>query len=153
MKALSLTIIGILLASPIWGQTASYRFPGDHPFSKAKIYFKNNNRIEVSKLHIKDDHLTFINKATSQRGEYDLNEVHIIKVSTGTKAGEYALISGASFGATAAISLISVESDYYSDGPAAGPWIAGWTAGGLLIGAIVGATQEKWKTLYVDEKE
>ncbi|GEM_PF-4241529 len=153
MKKICFIIGFIGFAINASGQTASYRFPGENKFAKAKIFFRNNNRIEVSNFLIKDDHLTFVNKATSQKGEYNLDEVYIIKVSEGNKAGEYALIGGASLGASAAISLVSFDSDVYSSGPPAGPWIAGWTAGGLLIGAIVGATQEKWKTLYVNEKE
>ncbi|MBU0507953.1 hypothetical protein KKH27_03825 [bacterium] len=129
----------------------SYQFPGDHRYHRAKLFFKNNNRIEVSNLRIRDDHLTFVNRATSQEGEFDLKDVFLIKASQGSKAGEYALIGGAACGVSAAIGAISVESNpYYEDFPV-GPWIAGWTAAGVLIGAIVGATQEKWKTVYANE--
>lgn len=149
---LSLGILMLSFAVSASAQTPVFKFPGNHRYSKAKIYFKNNNRIEASNLTIKDDHLTFVNKATSQNGEYNLSEVYLIKVGEGNKAGEYALIGGAISGLSAALSLASINSDPFTEGPSAGPWIAGWTAGGLLIGAIVGANQEKWKTLYVSEQ-
>jgi len=131
-----------------FAQTPPYRFPGSHTYSRAKIFFKNNNRIEVSNLQIRDDHLTFRERQTSRDGELDLSEVFLLKVSEGSRAGEYALLGGLVFGASAAIGIVVAQSNPDYNGPSAGPWIAGWTAGGALIGALAGTTQEKWKTIY-----
>ncbi len=151
LKIILLIFFLFILHFNVYSQTSSYKFPGDNIYSKAKIYFKNNNRIEVSNLNIKNDHLTFTNKATFLKGEYDINDVYIIKVSEGTRSGEYALIGGAVSGVSAALSILIYSSDEYYDPPPAGPWILGFAAGGALIGAIVGANHEKWKTLYVNE--
>ncbi|MCX6601728.1 MAG: hypothetical protein NT025_09240 [bacterium] len=146
----SVAVFLVVFAARSFAQPA-YQFPGDHRYHRAKIFFKNNTRIEVSNLHIRDDHLTFVNRATSQEGEFDLGNIFLIKASMGSKAGEYALIGGVAFGASAAIGTIGMESNpTYEDFPV-GPWIAGWTAAGVVIGAIVGATQEKWKTIYANE--
>lgn len=151
MKKTTILFVFIIFTFHTFLTAQTIKFPGENSYSKGKIYFKNNNRIEVTNLKITDDHLSFTNKSTRQPGEYDLSDTYIIKVSEGTKVGEYALIGGAVMGVSAALAILPYADDDMYDAPPTGPWILGWTIGGVVIGAIIGANQEKWKTIYVNE--
>ncbi len=131
----------------------SYKFREAVSYSKAKVYLTNNARLEVRNLTIENDRLTFQAKGSPTADGKELEDVQVIKVSEGKRAGEYALYGGIVFALSSALALLQVEADPYNTGndveinkPL---WIGGFAAGGLLLGGIVGSTQDKWKTLYV----
>ena len=144
-------LLSLISYSSIYSQTENYRFPDSTFYSKAKIYFENNKRFEVSNLVINRDRLTFTRN--NKRDHYQLDEIYIVKVQKGTHAGRYALYSGFAFGLSAVLAIARVESDPVVESQVNnGALIGGAALGGALIGALVGSTQPIWKVVFVNEE-
>ena len=146
----------LMFAAPSQSQEetpASYKYPDAVSYSKAKIYLSGNERLEVVDLTIEKDHLSYKVKGSATTDGRDLQDIQVIKVSEGTRAGESALYGGLGFGLSALLAIVQVESTPNTELTINKPLlVGGFAAAGILLGGIAGSTQDKWKTLYVRER-
>lgn len=136
----------------VFSQTVTYQFPDSSFYKKGIIYFADNTRFNVKDLIVHKENLSFKIGNSSQKSEYQLNDVYLIKTSAGNHAWNYALYGGLVFAFSAALALADISSDPYVEPPPAGPFIGGFAIGGALIGGLVGLAKPKWKTLYLNNQ-
>ena len=158
MKFSSVFIIILLLSVAVFAQEQELKFPGEHNFTKSIIYMDDENATFylANSIHIVDDSVSITPKAESgQFGAVDIvnahiNDIYTIRISQGTRAGEYALYGGLLMGLSAVLAVADVGSDPYTeiDESAARSFVIGFTVGGALVGGIIGANKHKWKTIY-----
>lgn len=145
-------LVLLSIYSNTYSQTITHNFPDTKLYGKGKIYFLDNKRLEVRKLMIKGDQLTFSKKNDSKRYHHDLTDIYIVKVKTGTRARQYALYGALAFGISSMFAAVQAQSLDLEGDVNEGAFIFGFTVGGAALGALIGATQQKWKTLFVNEK-
>ncbi|MFH1221273.1 MAG: hypothetical protein V1694_12595 [Candidatus Eisenbacteria bacterium] len=133
--------------------THNYRFEDEVTFAKGNLSLANNTRFEVSDLTIAKDHLKYKRQGSSEMSECDLADISLLKVSEGTYAGRYALYGGLVMGLVGARWALQFDNES-ANADAGDEWllIGTFAASGVLFGGIVGYTQERWKTLYINEQ-
>ncbi|MCK6691833.1 MAG: hypothetical protein L6Q97_06985, partial [Thermoanaerobaculia bacterium] len=111
-------------------------------------------KIRFTKLIPDTDKYTYKNAETSQSQTIPADNVLRIEEQTGTEAGKWALIMGASGLLGSVLGVLSVKNNpnLEIDDSKIAPVVIGLTAASALIGLAIGAGKKKYKTVYTNSK-
>jgi hypothetical protein len=130
-------------------------------YSSGKIYLKKSFVPIVAKDFklMNDSILNYTDSGTGLANSLNLSttSINYIKIRTGTKAANFALLGGAFMGLCALSGVASAEQESIDTAGQTSnvnwlPFVAGFTAGGAVIGGLIGVFIPKYKNFYLKDK-
>ncbi len=139
--------------SPIFGQSASYKFPEKVIFKQGRIFQTGKAQLKVKNLEIYQDKLSYIDLNFNQHKTTQLtNDIYLIQVRKGNQALKFGLLSGLGAGLAGAWWVSNYNSDPFREEIKGGLIIATSFLGGATLGALFGLGATKWSTIYENGK-
>ncbi len=117
-------------------------------FGKGFIVKKDRKRFNGKSLVFDSQSLTFKDIKTANSVSLPLSEIEYVRVKTGNRVVEGALVGGGFFLLIALLAYAKAEEDPYTEVTNAGQVIGIMTAIGIGGGLVVGAMIKKEKTVY-----
>ncbi|MBI5838274.1 MAG: hypothetical protein HZB25_13625 [Candidatus Eisenbacteria bacterium] len=151
-------LVPLLLLIPALASAASLAVPGD--YARARLITANGRRVELRDVRVSADSVRFQEASgavvSEGPGAMDVAGIRFMEVSTGNKAGTYALygfLTGLTSGISASLSISNTNNSLGNDSDVnAGLIIGVTTALCTGIGALVGMGSTNYSIARADNK-
>ncbi len=127
----------------------NYNLPEQRAFKKGTIGLKDAGMVNANNLSISNDSVSYIHEFTLGRKSHAIKDINFIRVQTGSKAGQGALLGATVMGLHVLYAVMEINSNpnmvFRQDALGRSLLFIG---GGALIGTLIGSMIPSWATYY-----